>query len=162
MAHTKANDRESGQGTMELALSLPLFMLLILGGAEIANLAWASVQVNNAARAGAAYASVSHANASTSVANLATIQAAAQAEAPKLTITATATDVCYCVTGGVFGAADSGCTNTSTQAGSCPSPSVIDVAVQVNTQATVKTIVHYPGLPSSFTVHAQATLGVEQ
>lgn len=161
MAHT-TQSRESGQGTIELAFSLPLFVLLILGGAEIGNLAWASVQVNNAARAGAAYASISHANAATTAANLAIIQAAAQNEAPKLTLTTTATDVCYCVTAGVFGTADVGCTSTSTQAGSCPSPSVIDVDVRVNTQATVRTFVHYPGLPSSYTVHAQATLGVEQ
>ena len=41
---------ESGNALIELAFSLPLFLILILGTAEIANLAWASVQINNADR----------------------------------------------------------------------------------------------------------------
>jgi hypothetical protein len=36
------------------------------------------------------------------------------------------------------------------------------MAVQVNVQAPVTTFVHYPGLPASYTVNAQATVGVEQ
>ena len=38
-------------------LRLPMFLLLILGTAEIANIAWASIQLNNAAHAAAQYAS---------------------------------------------------------------------------------------------------------
>jgi Flp pilus assembly protein TadG len=146
---------ESGQGAMELALSLPLFVVLIVGGAEIANLAWASVQVNNAARAGAAFGSISRANA----ADTTHIQTAAQNEAPKVTnLHVTSAQVCYCVTAGVPAAL----TCDTEALTNCPSPSVIQVAVQVNTSAAISTIVHYPGLPSSYTVTAQAIMGVEQ
>jgi Flp pilus assembly protein TadG len=149
--------RESGQSTVELALSLPLFVLLMLGGAEIANLAWASVQVNNAAHAAAAYASLSRANA----ASAANIQTVAQNEAPKLTVTATPSQVCYCISNtGSQGSPDNGCTSTTLS--SCASPSVIQVDVRINTTATVRPIIHYPGLPASFTVTAQALVGVEQ
>jgi Flp pilus assembly protein TadG len=156
--------RESGQGTVELALSLPLFVLLILGGVEIANLAWASVQVNNAARAAAAYASLSRANAGTS--NLFNIQTAALNEAPKFITDrsqVTSTQVCTCVSSsGTPGTPDPGCSNTNTQPGNCASPSVIQVAVQVNVQAHVTPFIHYLGLPASFPVNAQATVGEEQ
>ena len=148
---------ESGNALIELAFSLPLFLILILGTAEIANLAWASVQVNNAARAAAAYASASRANAASS-----NILLVAQAEAPNLAITSPSApapaQVCYCVTDGTQGPPASGCTNTNLT--SCAPPSVI--AVQVNLQATVTPFVHYPGLPATFTVRAQATMGVTQ
>ena len=157
--HASANTSESGQGTLELALSLPLFLLLILGSAEIANLAWSSVQVNNAARAGAAYASLSRANAG----SLANIQTAAQNEAPKIitspTTQVTSTQICYCVSSGGT-TTDPGCATTTLA--SCPSPDVIQVAVQVNVSAPVTTLVHYAYLPASYTVSAQATVGVEQ
>lgn len=153
--HRTPESSESGQGALELALSLPLFVLLILGSAEIGNFAWSSVEVNNAARAGAAYASLSRANA----ASLANIQTAAQNEAPNLTISTTSTQVCSCISSG-GATTDPGCTTTNLT--NCPSPDVIQVSVQVNTTATVTTLIHYPGLPASYTLHAQATVGVEQ
>ena len=147
---------ESGQGTIELAFCLPLFVLLVLGGAEIANLAWASVQVNNAARAGAAFGSISR----TTAADITDIEAAAQREAPKLTLAfnPAPAQVCYCVTDGTPAAL----TCDSNALTNCPSPSTIQVAVKVNTQATVTPLIHFVGLPVSYTVRAQATMGVGQ
>jgi Flp pilus assembly protein TadG len=150
---------ESGNALVELAISLPLFLVLILGTAEIANLAWASVQINNAARAGAAYASLSRINA----ADGANIQLAAQNEAPQLLRTTGAfvlsTPNCSCV--------DSSGSSTTINCDpsaltSCPSPSTIQVNIQVITQAPVTTFVHYPGLPATYIVRAQATTGVSQ
>ena len=159
MARPNCITCESGQGTLELALCLPLFVILVLGGAEIANLTWASVQVNNAARAGAAFASISRANA----ADLTDIQAAAQAEAPRLALTTTSTQNCSCTgTDGSILIAPGSCTSISTGSSSCPSPDVIQVAVQVRTSATVRPFIHYVSLPATYTVHAQATVGVEQ
>lgn len=150
---------ESGNALIELAFSLPLFAVLMLGTAELGNLAWASVQLNNAARAGAQYASQSHISA----ANTSQIGIAAQLEAPQF-ITAPATQVtasqaCYCVSSGTSGPKDPGCTTTTPA--SC-APGVIQVTVQVNIQAPVTTFVHYPGLPAGYTVNAQATAGVTQ
>lgn len=156
---TPASPSESGNALIELALTLPLFVLLIAGGAEIANIAWASVQINNAARAGVAFGSASRANS----ADTTHIQQAAQNEAPKYITTlsqVTPSQVCYCVDSGTPGTADPGCTNTNLT--SCPSPNVIQVAVQVNASAVVTPIVHYPGMPASYTLHARATMAVVQ
>jgi Flp pilus assembly protein TadG len=153
-AHLSAS--ESGNALIELALSLPLFLLLMLGTAEIANLAWASVQVNNAARAAAAFASSSRTNA----ADITDMQTAAQNEAPKLTITfpTPPTQLCYCVSGGT----PAPLTCDSNALTNCPSPSIIQMTIQVKTQAAVTPLVHYPGLPATYTVNAQATMGVAQ
>lgn len=150
---------DSGQSILEIAVSLPLFLILIAGTGEIANLAWASVQVNNAARAGAAYASQSRANA----ANNANILLAARDEAPKLTITLPAppTESCSCVSSTDGSSTSIACDNNALT--NCPSTAgIIQVAVQVNVQATVTPFVHYLGLPGSYTVNAQATTGVQQ
>src|SRR5580704_17094438 len=46
---------DSGQGLIALALTLQLLILILLGGAEFARFAWASIEAANAARAGAQY-----------------------------------------------------------------------------------------------------------
>ena len=93
----RLSSQESGTGMVELAFCLPIFLLLILGAAEISNLAWASVQINNAAHAGAAYGSRSRTNAT----DTDDIQIAAQNEAPKFITDhpsqVTSTQACSCV-----------------------------------------------------------------
>jgi Flp pilus assembly protein TadG len=52
---------EEGSALVELALSLPVLLVMLLGAAEFARLAYASIEVVNAAHAAAIYASSSHA-----------------------------------------------------------------------------------------------------
>lgn len=146
--------QDSGQSVLELAVCLPLFVLLVLGTAEIANIAWASVQVNNAARAGAQFASLSHANA----ADTTDIETAAKNEAPKLTITfpTAPSQTCVCTDPTTGDAA------TGDTCATCPSPNVPIDSVTVKTQAVVTPLVRYIGLPSSYTIQAQATMKVIQ
>lgn len=154
---------ESGQGTLELALSLPLFALLILGAAEIANIAWASIQLNNAAHAGAQFASQSRANAADPLdpaTSVGVIEEATRNEAPKLTITfpTAPAQACSCIdpSTGTTGAGSTGCQTLI----ECPSPYVIFDNVTVTAQTVVRPIVHYPGLPATYTLNATATMGV--
>jgi Flp pilus assembly protein TadG len=149
----------SGQAFVELALVLPIFILLIVGIAEIGRLAYASIEVSNAARAGVAYAAQSHTTAQDS----ANIQLAATRDAPNITtLTATPSYSCSCESlGGVFTAPGS-CAGISTAAGSCPTPSRIVLYVQVTTSAPVNTLFHYPGIPNSLTLRGFANMRVEQ
>ena len=148
---------ESGQGMVELALCLPVFLLLLLGTAEIANIAWASIQLNNAAHAGAQYASHSRAWAS----QITNIETAAQNEAPHLLITfpTDPSQTCSCIDPSTGAPATSNTTGCQTLV-ECPSPYVITDSVTVTTQAVVTPLIHYPGLPASYTLNAQATMGV--
>lgn len=152
----KTRNSQSGQGMLELALCLPVFALIILGAAEIANIAWASVQLNNAAHAGAQFGSQSRANA----ADVTDIEQASKNESPRLTLafpTAPA-QACSCIdpSTGNTGVGSTGCQTLV----ECPSPFIIFDNVTVNTQAVVPTLIHYPGLPSSYTLNATATMGV--
>jgi Flp pilus assembly protein TadG len=147
-----AGGNERGQALVELALTLPLFILLIVAAAEFGRLAYAAVEVANAARAGAAYAAQSGITAK----DAAGIQQAAKQDAPNVTgIAATSTRSCYCSTGG--GALV--CTNALA---SCASPARIIQYVTVNSTATVGPLFNYPGLPHTFNLSGQAIMRVEQ
>jgi Flp pilus assembly protein TadG len=148
-----------GQAFVELALVLPIFMLLLVGLVEVGRLAYASIAVSNAARAGVAYGAQSH----TTAADTTNINLAATQDAPNITsMTATTTNSCACETSaGVitpFASCAIGVTNTTT----CLSPSRIVVYVQVTTQANVDTLFHFPGIPNTVTLRGYASMRTEQ
>jgi Flp pilus assembly protein TadG len=152
MKKTARNLRnDHGQAFVELALILPLFLLLLVGAAELGRLAYASIEVSNAARAGVAYGAQSHFTAS----NITGIQLAATQDAPDVpSLTATATISCTCT---------DGTTVTCSDAGSrCISPARILEYVTVNTAAPVDTVFHLPAIPNSVTMRGQAIMRVEQ
>jgi Flp pilus assembly protein TadG len=151
---------DKGQAFVELALILPVFFLLVLGVAEVGRLAYAAIEVNNAARAGVAYAAQNHTTAS-DTSSTGGIVLAAQTEAPDITtLTATAALSCSCETSTGTLPAPSSCTGVTLT--SCASPSRIVEFVQVNTTAPVNTLFHFPGIPNSVTFQGQATMRVVQ
>ena len=151
---------DKGQAFVELALILPVFVLLLLGAAEVGRLAYAAIEVNNAARAGVAYAAQTHTTASDTSSTGGTVLAA-QTEAPDITtLTATATLFCSCESSTGTLPAPGSCTGVTLT--SCPSPSRIVEFVQVNTTAPVNTVFHFPGIPNSVTFQGKATMRVVQ
>jgi Flp pilus assembly protein TadG len=141
-----------GQAFVELALVLPIFILLMVGIMEIGRLAYASIEVSNAARAGVAYGSQNHITAS----DTANIQLAAAKEASNITSLATSvvTLSCSCSNGTSITCANAGTT--------CVSPAHIIEYVQVQTSAPVNTMFKFPGIPSSITLRGFANMRVEQ
>ena len=141
-----------GGALVELALMIPIFILLLVGGAEFGRLEYFSVEVADAARAGAVYGAQSAATAS----NTSEIQSEAANDAPDLaiiaTLTVTPTTVCDCSNGTSIT-----CANTT----ACVRPARVVKYVQVNTSAPVNTILHYPGLPSTYTLQGQAIMRIE-
>jgi Flp pilus assembly protein TadG len=149
-----------GQAFVELALVLPIFLLLLVGAAEVGRLAYASIEVNNAARAGVAYAAQNHVSAS-DTSSTGGIVLAAKAEAPNVTsMTATATLSCSCESSVGVMPSPGSCTGVTLT--TCASPSRIVEFVQVNTNAPVNTIFHFPGIPSSVTFQGNAAMRVVQ
>jgi Flp pilus assembly protein TadG len=149
LPHGIRND--GGQAFVELAFVLPIFFILAIGAAELGRLAYASIEVSNAARAAVAYGAQNHSTASDN----AGIQAAALQDGPNVTsLQAVATQVCTCSNGTVITCANAGTT--------CVSPARIIESVQVNTSAVVDTLIHLPALPNTFTLRGQATMRVEQ
>ena len=156
---------------MELALILPVLTLMVIASAETGRIAYAAIEVSNAARAGVAYGAQTNLTAKDS----AGIQLAAEDEAPNVTsLTATPSQACVCETvttdtGAITRTAIHVCSgSTSTLATDCPMSTSSGTAsyvvnyVSVNTSATVHTMFHYPGIPSSFSLKGYAEMRQEQ
>lgn len=142
---------DAGQALVELALVFPILLLFLVGSVELGRLAYAAIEVNDAARAGVAYGAQSHTTASDS----SNITLAATTESPDITsMTATTSQFCSCSDGTSIT-----CTNAGTK---CLSPAHIIEYVQVNTTAPVATLFHFPGIASSMTLRGQAIMRVEQ
>jgi Flp pilus assembly protein TadG len=143
--------RQKGQALLELALFLPVLLLLTLGILEIGRLAYYSSEVSNAARAGAQYATQSLALAATATTDTTKITSAAQFDAPDVTpgLVVTAAQSCGCP-----GAA----------AGSCPALGCTYplVYLTVTTTYTFNSLFHYPGIPASFLLTGTSTMPVRQ
>jgi len=157
LRHHRWEDR--GQAFVELALVFPVFILLLVGAVEVGRLAYASVEVSNAARAGVSYAAQSSATA----ADTTNIQLAAIQDAPNITsLSASASRACSCESSAGVITAFSSCSSAITNLVSCPSPSRIIQYVQVQTTAPVATLFHFPGIPATMTLRGYAIMRVQQ
>lgn len=157
---------ERGQALVETALSMSVFVLLLLGAAEFGSLGYTAIAVNNAAKAAAQYGTYSHSTAT----DRAGMLSAAQAEsnltgltllspsgAPPSTATSANGYTCSCAdTGSVVS-----CTGNSVTAPTCPG-SFVEISILFQTQATFNSPVHIPGIPSSYTLTGTAVQKVLQ
>lgn len=144
--------RQGGQSLVELALVVPLLLLLLVGVIEIGRFAYYSILVSNAARAGAQYGAQSLATAADTLG----IQQAAQSDGQGITTpTLTINPVQRC-----------GC--SATTLGSCGAPIVCVkpehplVYVQVTTIGSFNSLFKYPGLPATLNVTSVEEMRVAQ
>jgi len=141
---------ESGQTILEVALLIPVLLLLAVGIIEIGRYAYFSILVANAARAGAQYGAQSLATA----ADTAGIQTAAKNDGQNLAgLTVTSQQECGC-TGSSIG--------SSCPATSCSSPNHPLVYVEVSTSGKFNSLFKYPGIPTSITVNSTELMRVAQ
>jgi Flp pilus assembly protein TadG len=163
-----------GAALVELALTTPLFVLLLMGAVEMGRLAYFSIEVANAARAGASFGAVNRGNA----VEFANIQNAARNDAPDLSnLVATPGYSCVCET--IDNSTKPAMTSfnpsiTSSPATTSCNSAVINACtvssgtstqkviyfVSVSTQADVDPIVHVPGLPTVYTLRGFSALRV--
>jgi Flp pilus assembly protein TadG len=137
--------RDSAQSLAESAVIIPLLCLLLFGLIDFGRAYYLSIEISNAAYAGALYGSVN----STDTTGM---QSAATTDAVDVSnMTATATYGCECSNGSN---PSPSCTSTP----SCPSNTSVVNYVTVTTSATYKPIVPWPGIPSPLTLAGTATL----
>jgi Flp pilus assembly protein TadG len=149
---------QSGQALVELAVMLPVLLLLALGVIEMGRFAYVAILVGNAARAGAAYGAQSTAQASQPTGTY-SIEAAADNDfqsngqaVSKLAVTSTFS--CGCDNGGTISPSPSG-TNAFcfvVGATSCAGGGHFVEVVSVTATGTFTSLFNYPGIPSSITV----------
>jgi Flp pilus assembly protein TadG len=133
---------EAGQALVETALLLPLLITVLIGAAEMARVAYAAIEVANAARAGAQYGAQSGFTA----ADTTGIATAASNDAYNLNgVTTTSSYTCVCSDGTASTCQPTDCTNTQ-----------IEQTLTVNTQVTIDPLIHLPGLPTTYTLKGKA------
>jgi Flp pilus assembly protein TadG len=155
LARLRRLGNEQGYSLVEVSLLVSFFGVpLLLGVVEMGRLAFAGIEVSNAARAGAAFASQNSADSAdtTDTTNAATNEAN---DVQGVTVTQNT----FCV-----------CSNSPSTAVTCSSVTTSCTGsgnhgisfVQVNTAATVNPIVHFPGLPTTVTLRGDATMRIGQ
>lgn len=137
--------RQVGQTVVEMAMLLPLLLLLMVGLIEIGRYAYFDILISNAARAGAQYGAQSLIQA----ADVAGIKTAAQNDG-LAAMTITTQQECGCTAAGLGGCPTGGV---------CPLPLVY---VKVTATDTYNSLFSYPGLPKSLTLTSTVTMRVSQ
>lgn len=133
---------DSGQALVELAVGFSLMMLILLGAVEFGQMAYTSIEVANAAKAGVQYAAQNSNTANDTTG----IQNAAKGSASDLTgMTVTSSTFCTCTDG-------SACDVTVNT--NCPGSHVIET-VTVNTQYSLTTWFKIPQLGNTITLRGK-------
>ncbi len=128
---------------------MPIFTVILLGAAEISRVAYAGIEVTNAARAGVQYGAQTHATA----ADTNGIKLAATSDGANVgSLTANVTVFCTCSNGTSITCANSAttCTARTFQ------------YVRVDTSVTLDPIIHAPALPKKYNLKGRAVMRVQQ
>lgn len=141
---------DRGSALVELALVMPVLLLLLFGAVDIGRAYYVGLEVANAAHAGAEFGSQYPSNA-------AGITAAAQQSAPELTnlVVATPTWGCECSDGSLYSA---NCTTSPSCTISSSRGSNVVHRVQVTASASYKPLLPWPVIPSTITLSNTATI----
>jgi len=137
-----------GTVALEFGLATPLLLALVLGTAEIGMVVYEAMQVQDAAEAGAIYASqkaTDTAGISAAITSATGTPGISAAPAPAM--------FCGCPTASGITAGDC--------AVACPNGNPASRYVLVQTQLTHVPVVQFPGLPNPLVFHGSATVRVQ-
>ena len=149
---TQPGTSEEGSALVELALSMPVLLIMLLGAAEFARLAYASIEVVNAAHAAAVYASSSHAALSDTpgIANAAGTDSGNLTGSNAIQVTSVSS-ACSCSDTGV---SPSSCADNST----CfNAHAAMITTVTVQTKSTYAPVIRIPGSALSFNLYGNSS-----
>jgi Flp pilus assembly protein TadG len=137
---------EKGTALVETALTLPLLFALILGAAEFTRVAFTSIEMVSAAKAGVAYG----AERGGTTGDTTGITWAAQHDAPNIVgFTATPSSSYAC--------SDGSTVDTTKPINTQCTTSHIQQTLTVQTSVTMDPLIHVPGLPTQYTINGSAS-----
>jgi Flp pilus assembly protein TadG len=141
---------QRGQSLVELALVVPVLLLLLVGIIEIGRFAYYSILVSSAARAGAQYGAQNLMTASDTLG----ISTAGKRDAQSIAgLTVTSSQRCGC-TGATL--------STTCPATACVAPNHALVYVRVTAVGAFPSLFSYPGLPATINVTSVEEMRVAQ
>lgn len=131
-----------GAALIDLAFTVPMLAVILLGVGEVAQVEYSSIEVSNAAMAGVQYGGQDARTA----ADTTGIGTAAANDAQNITLGPTAVShSCICSDGSASTCQPTDCSGSN-----------IETTLTVQTQTTLDPLVHVPGLPTTFTLYGQA------
>jgi Flp pilus assembly protein TadG len=147
---------ESGQTLLEIALLLPMLVLLALGVVEFGRYGYLGILVANAARAGTAYGTQTLPQSvdTTGISGAAKNDFKSNGQLPA-NLTVTSSVVCGCDNAGTIAPA----TCTGIGAGTCASGHWV-VVLSVTASGTFSSLFNYPLIPSSLAVSRVSSMRV--
>jgi Flp pilus assembly protein TadG len=148
---------ETGAAFVELVVTLPVLVALLIGTADFARVFYTSIELTNAARAGAQYGA-SNLGASGDYAGMQSV-AMSSVNISGVTVPTKRRD-CQCAL------ADGSFPDTvlceDPAATACPSPKFRVITVTVTARATYSTISRYPGIPRTLTIDRTSVMRVTE
>ena len=159
--------KQSGQALVELALMLPVLLILLLGVIEIGRYAYICILIGNAAQAGAFYGAQGNgfSNDTTGISHAAQYDFAGATSGSSSTngqpvgnLTVTSSVACGCDSAGTI--TSFSCNSaTNPSAGSCASGNWV-VVVSVTCSGNFNGLFSYPGIPSPLAISRTASMRV--
>jgi len=143
---TNLRSREEGGALVEAALTLPFLITLLLGSAEFSRVAYASLQVVSAAKAGVSYGAQNGGYTG----DTAGITYAAQNDVNVPNLQVTSISSSYVCSGGET-------IDTTKALNTQCAASHIEQTLTVTTQAVFSPMINVPGLPTQYTLNGQAS-----
>ncbi len=139
---------EKGNGLVEIALSMPLLAVLLVGGVELGRVAYVSIELSNAAKSAVQYGAQSRDTATDTTGML---TAAREEVGNPLALSLTASTSCICSDGSA-----STCLSTD-----CAT-SYIEQTLTVQTSSVFDPLIYLPGIPRSYTLQGNAVQKIMQ
>jgi len=155
----RSGGSDRGGALVELAIALPLLVLIMAAAIDYARIFYMAMALTNAARAGAQYGAFTTGQSG----NYTGMQNVATAATNVSGVTASASRLCQCATdAGVFSPTVSANDCTSPEATACPSGHRV-ITVTVWAHATFTTLMwNFPAIASTTSISRMATLRVAQ
>ena len=145
----RAAGAESGSALVELAFCFPILLLLLAGVGDFCRVFYDASALSSAARAGAEYGS----NSVVDAADSAGMIKAAKQDAVNIPNITVSTSECTCLSGSwVQACASNYCSANHPNA----------TYVEVDTQLQFKSVMNYPGIPSTVNLTRKCVMQVEQ
>jgi len=140
---------EHGASLVELALLLPIFLVLVFGAVDFGRAFYLSTELSGAVHAAAVYGAQNPTD-------ITGMQDTAQFDAPDVPglSVGTPTYGCECADGTLFSASCA----TSLKSSSCPNNLNVVDRVNVTVTATYKPLFPWPGIPSSMSLSSSASM----
>jgi Flp pilus assembly protein TadG len=162
MCSERAPNRQTGAALVELVVSLPVLVALVVGIADFARVFYTAIELSNAARAGAQYGAKGIGSCCTATEHT-EMETTARNSVNISGVIAVATHLCQCSTNaGTFSATSPTANNCiDPQTTSCPGTHRI-MSVTVTASTTFTTISPYPGIPRTLPMTRAATLRVTE